>query len=89
MADLGNLNNSLRFQCKHCPWRPPDDMTMEAALLHFQVEHDTDQVTFDLVPVCACGASMAHVRSAPTGGGVKDHVACGACGNTGFVKRTA
>lgn len=87
MADLGNLNRSMRLQCKPCGWRPPDDATMEAVQLHFQVEHDTDAVTLDLVAVCACGAAMTHVRSAPTGGGVKDHMACGACGNTGFVKR--
>jgi hypothetical protein len=89
MADLGNLNRSLRFQCKPCGWRPPEDMTMEAAQLHFQVDHDTDQVTFDLVPVCSCGAAMTHVRSAPTGGGFKDYVECLACGNKGFVKRDA
>jgi hypothetical protein len=88
-TDLGNLNRSLRLQCKSCEWRPPEDMTMGAAQLHFQVDHDTDQVAFDLVPVCACGASMAHVRSAPTGGGVKDYVECRACGNTGFIKRDA
>jgi hypothetical protein len=87
VADLGNLNRSLRFQCKHCQWRPPEDMTMGAVQLHFQVDHDTDQVAFDLVPVCACGAAMTHVRTAPTGGGFKDHVECRPCGNTGFVKR--
>ena len=32
---------------------------------------------------------MTHLRSAPTGGGIKDYVECGACGNTGFVKRDA
>lgn len=87
--DLGNLNKSLRLQCKQCDYRPPEDMTVEAVQLHFQVEHDTDEVTLDLVPVCACGASMTHVRSAPTGGGIKDHVKCGACGSTGFVRRDA
>lgn len=87
MADLGNLNQSLRFQCKHCGWRPPEDMEMGHALLHFQVDHDTDKVTFDLAVICPCGAAMEHVRTAPTGGGFKDYVKCAACGNTGFVKR--
>lgn len=87
MADLGNLNDTLAFQCKHCPWRPPQDMTMEGAQLHFQVEHDTDEVTFDLVAVCSCGATMAHTVSRPTGGGFKDHVECKACGSTGFLRR--
>jgi hypothetical protein len=90
-TNLGNIGSeSLRFQCKPpCRWRPPDDMIMEAAQLHFQVEHDTDKVTFDLVPVCPCGATMELTRTAPTGGGFKDHFECKACGNTGFIKRDA
>ena len=74
MADLGNLNHSMRLQCKPCGWRPPEDVTVEAVELHFQVEHDTDQVALDLAVICVCGAAMAHVRSAPTGGGFKDYV---------------
>lgn len=89
MADLGNLAPALRLQCKHCGWRPPEDMEMQHAQLHFQVEHDTSQVAFDLIPVCSCGAAMAHARTAPTGGGFKDHFTCAACGSTGFVKREA
>jgi hypothetical protein len=88
-ADLGNLNRSMRLQCKTCGWRPPEDAIMEAVQLHFQVEHDTDAVTLDLVPVCSCGSAMTHVRTAPTGGGFKDHMTCDACGSTGFVKRDA
>lgn len=89
MADLGNRNDSLRFQCKPCGWRPPDDMTLEAAQLHFQVDHDTDEVTFDLVAVCTCGEAMTITHSSPTGGGFKDYASCGVCGNTGFVRREA
>ena len=89
MPDLGNLGKSLRLHCKECAWRPPEDTTMEAVQLHFQVEHDTDQVTLDLLAVCSCGAAMTHVRTAPTGGGFKDYVECGACGSTGFVRRDA
>lgn len=88
-ADLGNLNKSLQLHCKDCGWRPPEDATMEAVQLHCQVEHDTDEVTLDLLAVCSCGAAMGHVRTAPTGGGFKDYVKCGACGNTGFLKRDA
>lgn len=85
MADLGNLNSSLRLQCKPCGWRPPDDAAMEAVQLHFQVEHDTDAVTLDLLPVCTCGAAMEHTGTSH----FKDYFRCGACGNTGFVKRDA
>ena len=43
----------------------------------------------DLLPVCRCGATMAHVVTKPTGGGFKDHMECKACGSTGFVRRDA
>ena len=89
MTDLGNLGRSLRFHCKDCRWRPPEDTTMEAVQLHFQVEHDTDAVTLDLLAVCECGAAMEHAATKPTGGGFKDYVRCAACGSTGFIRRQA
>lgn len=87
MADIGNRNASMRLQCHFCGWVPPSDMPMEGAQLHFQVEHDTDEVKFDLVAVCACGAAMEHTETRPTGGGFKDYMHCPACGNTGYVRR--
>lgn len=87
MTDIGCRNDSMRLQCASCPWVPPDDMPMEGALLHFQVEHDTDQVKFDLVAVCTCGTTMTVTDSRPTGGGIKDYLRCEACGNTGYVRR--
>lgn len=89
MTDLGNRNAHMRLQCKHCSTTWPDDTVMEAVLLHHQVDHDTGQVHLDLVAVCTCGAAMTHTESRPTGGGVKDYMRCGACGNTGYVKREA
>ena len=89
MADLGNLNDSLRLACKPCGWRPPGDMTMRDAQLHFQVEHDTDDVKFDLVAVCSCGAAMEHAFTKPAGGRLRDYVKCPACKNTGFLLRDA
>jgi hypothetical protein len=89
MTDLGNRNASMRLQCKHCGWVPPEGMTIGDAQLHFQVDHDTDEVKFDLVAVCTCGEAMTHTTSKPTGGGFKDYLVCGVCGNTGFVKRDA
>jgi hypothetical protein len=87
VADLGNRNASMRLQCNACGWPLPDGMTMEAALLHFQVEHDTDEVKLDLVPACTCGEAMTHTDSRPTGGGMKDYFECGVCGSTGHVRR--
>lgn len=87
MTDLGNLNDSLRLQCKHCGHRPPEDSAIEAFALHCQIEHDTDKVELDLVAVCTCGAAMTHTQTRPAGGGFKDYVTCPACGNTGHIKR--
>jgi hypothetical protein len=32
--------------------------------------------------------AMTHTGSRPAGGGFKDYMSCGVCGNTGFVKRS-
>ena len=87
VADLGNRNASMRLQCQPCGWVPPDDMQMEGVLLHFQVDHDTDDVRLDLVGVCSCGEAMTVTESRPTGGGVKDYLSCGVCGNAGHLRR--
>jgi len=87
MAELGNRRSSMRLQCKPCGWVPPAGMQMEGVLLHFQVEHDTDEVTLDLVAACACGEAMTFTQSRPTGGGTKDYFECGVCGSTGWVRR--
>lgn len=89
MSDIGSRNASMRLQCQLCGWVPPGGMQMEGVQLHFQVEHDTDEVALDLVAVCTCGEAMTHTESRPTGGGIKDHMACGVCGNTGYVRRDA
>lgn len=90
MANLGNRYPSMRLQCKPCGWVPPAGMTTRDAQLHFQVDHDTDAVTFDLVAVCDCGEAMTvtesrHISAAR----VQDYLACGVCGNTGYVRREA
>lgn len=87
MTDLGNRASSMRLQCHQCSWVPPDDMEMQHARLHFQVDHDTDDVKLDLVAVCTCGEAMAVTDSRPTGGGVKDYLECSICGSTGYVRR--
>lgn len=88
--DLGSRNRRMRLQCQPCGWRPPEDATMEAVQLHFQVEHDTDKVTLDLVALCSCGAAMTVTNTRPAGPGqVKDYLSCAACGNTGHLTRGA
>jgi hypothetical protein len=88
VTHLGNRASSLRLQCKACGWPPPADMTVRDAQLHFQVEHDTDQVTMDLVPVCSCGAVMDITRTERTAWNqVRDMLKCAPCGNTGYLLR--
>ena len=94
--DLGNRSREMTLTCnagkaestgKRCRYTPPDGMRLGEVQRHYQAEHGTDEVTFDLVVKCSCGGEMAVTDTRPTGGGVKDYVLCGDCGNTGFIKR--
>lgn len=89
MASLGNLAKRLRLQCHSCGWVPPEDITMEAVQLHFQVDHDTDECKLDLVPACRCGEAMMLTESVTHSGETMDSFHCGVCGNTGYVTRKA
>lgn len=90
MSEIGNRNNHMRLQCHRCGWVPPGDMQMEGVLLHFQVDHDTDDVKLELVPACTCGEAMTITDTRPAGAGaVKDYLVCGVCGNTGNIRRDA
>lgn len=87
-VNLGSRNRHMRLQCQPCGWVPPEDMQMEGVQLHFQVDHDTDDVTLDLVAACACGEAMTVTGTRPAGPGeVKDYLSCGVCGNTGYIVR--
>jgi hypothetical protein len=85
--NLGSLHKRLRLQCKPCGWVAPESITMEAVQLHFQVDHDTSDVTLDLVPACRCGEAMTHAESVTVRGEITDFFRCGVCGNTGYVNR--
>ena len=87
--ELGNLNNRLRLQCHTCGWVPPEDTTMEAVQLHFQVDHDSSDVKLDLVPACRCGEAMTPTQSHTVRGQTTDFYRCGVCSNTGYVTRKA
>lgn len=84
---MAEIKPDLVLACHHCGQRPPPDSVMEAQLLHFQIEHDTDDVHLDLVAVCTCGATMTLTETRPTGGGFHDYFCCEPCGNTGRIKR--
>jgi hypothetical protein len=88
MAELGNLADRMELACTRCspPWIMSDrEMKMEAAGLHFAVEHDQAEVQLTLGCVCPCGAWMDVTDRRPTGGGTKAYWRCPACGNTGHV----
>lgn len=85
---MAMIEPALELECHICRWRPPPNAVMEAVLLHFQVEHDTDDVKLDLAVICNCEATMAFTFSEPgKGTEVQDHFRCPKCLNTTVVKR--
>jgi hypothetical protein len=87
--NIGNRASAMRLQCKRCGWPPPESMSMLDARLHFQVDHDTDKIEFELAAMCTCNEAMVVTHSRASGGGVKDFLTCGVCGSTGFLHRRA
>lgn len=82
---------SMALQCHICDHRWPESSVVEAMLLHFQVEHDTDAVTVDLRAICECGAAMdfTHTeteRPRPNRTVKRDHFRC-VCGKRGAIRR--
>lgn len=70
--------------CKHCGWRPPGDLAMGVAAAHFETEHDTTDVAFDLVVVCDhCDRAMTYFASI----GNQDHFECKPCHRGRVVTR--
>lgn len=78
----------MALQCGTCDHRWPDTAVVEAMLLHFQVEHDTDDVRVDLRAICRCGAAMrfTHVEHERPHR-ERDHFRCDACGSRGAIRR--
>lgn len=82
------ISPTFTLECEHCRHRWPHDAVVEAMLLHFQVEHDTDEVRLELTVVCTCRAAMALSSTSELGGGaVAEWYTCPACGNTARVRR--
>lgn len=75
------------LECEHCRERFPPDMVMEAVKIHFEVEHDTDDLKLVLVPVCQCGTAFALTRSEWRPGGEREFYDCPSCHRNGFVDR--
>jgi hypothetical protein len=70
--------------CKHCGWRPPVDLQMGVAAAHFETEHDTADVAFDLVVVCDRGdRAMTYFATV----GNEDHFHCEPCHRGRVVRR--
>ena len=84
---MSQIKPALMLECHICHWRPPEDMTMQVAAMHFQYDHDTEEIRMDLSAVCTCGETMTLTETRPTGGGFKDWFCCGVCGNIGWIGR--
>jgi hypothetical protein len=82
------MKPKLRLQCKYCNTLLEDAAVLESYQLHFQVEHDQDEVELNLVALCECGLVMEYTKTNQIGntGAVADQYHC-ACGEQGWVKR--
>lgn len=89
--DASNREPTARFMlaCKHCGERWPDNTVMEAVKLHFEVEHDTDQLVLDLIVVCSCNTTMNLIRTDTTKTGFRDHFKCPSDGYQTSIPRTS
>lgn len=85
MPDL--ITPRMALACHECGHRPDPESVMESFQLHYQVEHDSDELHMDLIAVCDCGATMRHVENRPTGGGWWVYYHCEACGTDGRIKQ--
>lgn len=74
------------LECKECRCRWPDDAPMEAVKLHMQVEHDTDEVNLDLVPVCSCNTTMKLTRQEMKGEMQHSYFDCPSCHRSALIK---
>lgn len=77
----------LELECPLCGYRPPGDATMESFKLHFNVEHDTDEIKLNLSAICQCGATMRHTMTEKRPPLAIDFFQCDACGKNGTVTR--
>lgn len=82
------MADPMRLACVHCGWRPGDDLTIGVAAQHFETEHDTDDVKFELVVVCdRCDRVMALFATLDQGGHFDHHYQCEPCHRGRVVKQ--
>ena len=70
--------------CKTCAYRFPLNITQGVGKAHFETEHDTDDVQFELVVVCRCDRTMTF--TARVNG--RDVFDCPTCHRTRRIVRT-
>lgn len=85
---MATIKPNMVLKCKQCDERPAEDSVLEAFQLHMMVFHDTDEVAFDLLPLCTCGRYMKFAREVETGNTSRqvDQWVC-TCGNDTFVRK--
>jgi DNA-directed RNA polymerase subunit RPC12/RpoP len=80
-----DVPDGMALACRHCGWRPAVDLMMGVAKAHFETEHDTDDIHFDLIVVCPrCDKAMEFFASWKN----EDHFQCVPCRRGRKILRT-
>jgi transposase-like protein len=88
MSDL-DVPDGFGLACRHCGHVFPEAVTVGVAAAHFEIEHDTTDVAFELVVLCfRCKTAMRLDHSAPARAGGQRHTySCDPCHRTLVVKQ--
>ena len=58
MSPIFDVPKGMALACLPCKWIIPEDITIGVLAAHFEAEHQTTEVTVELVVVCRCGTIM-------------------------------
>lgn len=66
--------DGMDLACAICRWRPDGALTQGVAAAHFETEHATADVKFELVVIChRCDVEMPHELTTATRTGLLKH----------------
>ena len=81
-----DVPGGMALTCKPCGLRLDDNATMGVIATHFEIEHDGQEITLELVVICPrCDKPMAYEGSF----GRIDRFQCEPCHRTRTIRRTA
>jgi len=85
LSDI-DVPDGMALTCKHCGWRPDEDLTMGVLAAHFESEHGTGNVELDLIVLCPrCDKAMEFFASL----GNEDHFQCEPCHRGRKIRRAS